>query len=194
MHKYNLRDELIISLMNNKGVEKDPFVSATIKNRIKDIPDSKLQSFFESVAEADSFGDGLKVIMKIAEQFNPKPLEPIIDATTAEAKRLISACETMNTILFKECNNIGVPFEDYVMDYEFNNLQDSTKGLLSAVKPYSDYKRLIVNIRRYQTSSDALNAFKQAIIQVGKNEYAMIENKKVSGMIGGIKNETTHNF
>jgi hypothetical protein len=121
-------------------------------------------------------------------------LDAIIDATTAEAKRLISACETMNTILFKECNNIGVPFEDYVMDYEFNNLQDSTKGLLSAVKPYSDYKRLIVNIRRYQTSSDALNAFKQAIIQVGKSEYAMIENKKVSGMIGGIKNETTHNF
>jgi hypothetical protein len=115
MHKYNLRDELIISLMNIKGIEKDPFVSATIKNRIKDIPDNKLQSFFESVAEADSFGDGLKVIMKIAEQFNPKPLEPIIDATTAEAKRLISACETMNTILFKECNNIGIPFEDYVM-------------------------------------------------------------------------------
>ena len=73
--------------MNIKGIEKDPFVSATIKNRIKDIPDNKLQSFFESVAEADSFGDGLKVIMKIAEQFNPKPLEPIIDATTAEAKR-----------------------------------------------------------------------------------------------------------
>jgi hypothetical protein len=41
---------------------------------------------------------------------------PIIDATTAEAKRLISsACETMNTILFKECNNIGIPFEDYVI-------------------------------------------------------------------------------
>jgi hypothetical protein len=34
-----------------------------------------LQSFFESVAEADSFGDGLKVIMKIAEQFKPKPLD-----------------------------------------------------------------------------------------------------------------------
>ena len=173
MHKYNLRDELIISLMNIKGIEKDPFVSATIKNRIKDIPDNKLQSFFESVAEADSFGDGLKVIMKIAEQFNPKLLEPIIDATTAEAKRLISACETMNTILFKECNNIGIPFEDYVMNYEFNNLQDSTKALLNAVKPYNNYKQLIINIRVGWTSFGQIEAFKRAIDYAAKNNQQL---------------------
>jgi hypothetical protein len=38
-----------------------------------------------------------------------------------------------------------------------------------------------------QTSSDALNAFKQAITQVGESEHAMIENKKVSGMISKLK-------
>ena len=100
-------------------------------------------------------------------------LEPMIDATTAEAKRLISACETMNTILFKECNNIGIPFEDYVIGYEFNNLQDSTKALLNAVKPYNNYKQLIINIRVGWTSFGQIEAFKRAIDYAAKNNQQL---------------------
>ena len=179
----NFRKSLIEELMLTLKIPQGNFNFGTIADELREITNERLKEFYKLVMTSDSYGNGMKAIIQVAEQFKPKPLEPIIDATTAEAKRLISACETMNTILFKECNNIGIPFEDYVMDYEFNNLQDSTKALLSAVKPYSDYKRLIINIRRYQTSSDALNAFKQAIIQVGKSEYAMIENSRVKKML-----------
>ena len=181
------RRELINALIGGLGINKDAYAIDTLKEKTELLKESQYLDFYQEVMKENSFGNGIKAVLNVLDRFCPAPLEQITDATTAEAKRLISACETMNTILFKECNNIGVPFEDYVMDYEFDNLQDSTKGLLSAVKPYCDYKRLIINIRCYQTSSDALNAFKQAITQVGKSEYAMIENKKVSGMIGRMK-------
>lgn len=183
----NFRKSLIEELMLTLKIPQGNFNFATIADEIKNIPNDRLKDFYKKVMSADSFGNGMKSIIQTAEQFNPKPLEPIEDAITAEAKRLITACEQMNTILFNECNKIGIPFDDYVRDYEFKNIQDSTKALLSQIKPYCDYKRLIINIRRYQTSKDALNAFKTAILQSGKKDSAMIENKRVQNLIGGIK-------
>lgn len=181
------RHALIEELMLTLKIPQGNFNFATIESEIKNISNDDLVKFYKMAISADSFGNGMKAIIHTAEYFNPKPLEQLEDTTTAEAKRLIMACEQMNTILFDECNKRGIPFDDYVRDYEFKNIQDSTKALLSQIKPYCDYKRLIINIRRYQTSKDALNAFKTAILQSGKKNSAMIENNRVKNMIGRMK-------
>lgn len=179
----NFRRSLIEELMLTLKIPQGNFNFGTIADALEAIPNSSLKEFYKMVMTSDSYGNGMKAIISVAESFKPKPLEPIIDATTAEAKRLINACETMNTILFDQSNKFGINFEDYVNDYEFTNLQESTKALLSAVKPYTDYKRLIINIRRYQTSIDAENAFKNAIMLEAKNGTLAIENTRVRKMI-----------
>ena len=169
----NFRKSLIEELMLTLKIPQGNFNFGTIADELREITNERLKEFYKLVMTSDSYGNGMKAIIQVAEQFKPKPLEPIIDATTAEAKRLISACETMNTILFKECNNIGIPFEDYVMNYEFNNLQDSTKALLNAVKPYNNYKQLIINIRVGWTSFGQIEAFKRAIDYAAKNNQQL---------------------
>ena len=182
MHKYNLRDELIISLMNNKGITKDPFVSATIKNRIKDIPDSKLQSFFESVAEADSFGDGLKVIMKIAEQFKPKQDENAIDL---EAQRLIQLVYGMNQAVYQDHIKTGISFDVLLSGVKFPKLSSEDNSVLTNVAPHYNLRDLIQHISCYTNSIEQHRAFKTALTRVG--ESLAIENSRVSGMIGRMK-------
>ena len=182
----NFRKSLIEELMLTLKIPQGNFNFATIASEIELISNDRLKEFYKLVMISDSYGNGMKAIIQVAEQFKPKPLEPIIDATTAEARRLISACETMNTILFNECNKLGIPFDDYVRDYNFTNLQASTKALLNAVKPYKDYKRLIVNIRHYPTSIDTENAFKKAITHSNREDTATIENHHMRKLIKGV--------
>ena len=167
------RRELINALIGGLGINKDAYAIDTLKEKTELLKESQYLDFYQEVMKENSFGNGIKAVLNVLDRFCPAPLEQITDATTAEAKRLISACETMNTILFKECNNIGIPLEDYVMNYEFNNLQDSTKALLNAVKPYNNYKQLIINIRVGWTSFGQIEAFKRAIDYAAKNNQQL---------------------
>lgn len=163
------------------------FNFSTIASEIEFIGNDKLKDFYKAVMTAESFGNGMKAIITTAESFKPKPLEQLADATTAEAQLLISACEEMNTILFHESNKFGIPFDDYVMKYQFNNLQERTKALLDTVKPHCSHKLLIINIRHYQTSVDAINAFKSAILRSERTDSVLIENKRVRSIISGAR-------
>lgn len=104
-----------------------------------------------------------------------------IDQDEIRAKELISACETMNTILGTEAHRANMTFDDYIKNYEFTNISQETMAILNNVKPYYDYKLLISKIRHYSTSIDALNAFKNALKYSTHN---VIENK-VQKMIKG---------
>lgn len=109
------------------------------------------------------------------------------DEITKRAKVLIKACEDMETILFNESNSRGIKFEDFIKDCEFNNIKEETKAILNQVKPYCDYKRLIINIRCYQTGLEALNAFKGAIKQSETETLAI--SGDVQKMLKGQKDE-----
>jgi predicted restriction endonuclease len=115
-----------------------------------------------------------------------KELVQIVDETELKAKEMIAKVEIMNTILFDEAKKTGEMFEDYVRKYHFDNVSDESKAILNSVKPYYDLKSLVINIRRYQTSIDAINAFKSAIRQTELNGGAnALTNEKVKMMIGG---------
>ncbi len=179
----NFRKSLIEELMLTLKIPQGNFNFATIASEIEFISNDKLKDFYKAVMTADSFGNGMKAIITTAEAFKPKPLETLTDSTTAEAKRLISACESMNIILFNESNKFGIPFDDYVENYEFTNLQESTKALLNNVAPHYSYKTLIMNIRHYQTSIDTLKAFKNAVSNSTKQNSGLIESGRVMKML-----------
>lgn len=182
----NFRKSLIEELMLTLKIPQGNFNFATIASEIEFISNDKLKDFYKAVMTAESFGNGMKAIITTAESFKPKQLEQLVCASTAEAKRLITACEDMNTILFNESNKYGLAFEDYVRDYNFTNIQDSTKALLNQVAPYYEYKNLIINIRRYQTSKDAESAFKKAIENSNKEDTTMIEHSRVQQLVRSV--------
>ena len=125
--------------------------------------------------------NGIDRIAKVAESFKPI----VIDETEAEAKRLIAGVEAMNTILFDEAHKRGVMFEDLVKQYKFENVTESM-AILNNVKPYYDIKQLVINIRLYQTSVDAIQAFKSAIIAHNNNNNLAIAGN-VRKMIGAYR-------
>jgi len=100
-------------------------------------------------------------------------------ADTKEAKRLIHAVESMNTILFTECNKRGLIFEDFILECKFENLRPETKAILDSVRPHYNHKMLVKNIRQYQTSNDAVNAFKLALKFSHKDEN-LITNSSIN--------------
>ena len=106
---------------------------------------------------------------KPAEILNYSKVEKVIvnevDEVELEAKRLIAGVHSMNTILFDEAKKSGEIFEDVVNKFEFKNVTERSMAILNSVKPYCDVKKLVVCINHYQTTVDAVNAFKSAIKQ-----------------------------
>lgn len=99
--------------------------------------------------------------------------EDIDNELTLRAKTLINGVEHINAIMWEEAQKRGLIFEDLVKDWSFTNITEDTMAILNQVKPYTDHRQLIINIRRYQTSVEAIKAFKNAIIYKDKNIIAL---------------------
>lgn len=177
MSEYNLREQLINSSMDSLKIDKNPFNYQTIKEFIEHINDMDLKKFYSKLFGAEhSYLNGMDRIAKVAEQFKPTKEA---DEVEEKAKELILGCETMNSILFDMCHKSGDMFEPFVREYPFDNISKESKAILKLVKPFCDYRELIIGIRTFQDSSIALNAFKQAIKLSGQEGIA-IENKSLN--------------
>jgi len=157
---YNLRNELIKSIINSLKIDNNPFNTITIQELISEISDSNLQKFYQGLFGAEhSYLNGIDRVAKVAEQFKPQQ----IDLSEIKAKELINIVESINTKIGEDATRMGEDFVKLVENVKLPGLSEDDKAILDNVKPYSDHKQLILNIRSYQTSVDALKAFKRAI-------------------------------
>lgn len=176
----NLRKSIIQELMITLKIPQGNLNYSTIEDEIRNVPNSKLKDFYKDALKADTFGNGMKAIIYAAEKY--KENKPFIeDETTKEAKRLIDGCLMMNNILFDEAQKTGDTFDNVLKKYDFKNVTDKSMAILNSVKPYCDIRSLVANIRCYQTTVDAINAFKSAINSY--NDGIAIENKNINKMI-----------
>lgn len=174
----NIRTEFINAVMSSLKIDKNPFIISTVDELTRSIEPTEYKRFLTALfGEQHQYLNGIDRVAKVAEQF--KPIQ--IDETEIKAKHMIRACEAMNTILFDEAQKRGLFFEEYVKDYEFKNISPESKAILNNIKPYCEYKRLIINIRQYQTSKDAIQAFKSAIKQSERGSVGI--NHKIKKMI-----------
>lgn len=113
------------------------------------------------------------------EIYEYKRKDPVLaeDDTTKEAKRLIDIARAMNESVYQEHIKTGVPFSDLLEVANFVSVSKDDIAIMDQVKPYYSYKTLIANINHYQTTLDALNAFKDAILFSPGNS---IENKSIN--------------
>lgn len=173
---YNLRTEIENSIFMSLKIHDNTFNRKIVRENIELISENDLEDFYSNLfSDSHKFLNGLDRVAKVAEMFKPKNSED--DEITKEAKRLISGIEDMNTLLFDEAHKTGEMFEDFVRGYDFKNVTEKSMAILNNVRPYYDIKELVINIRRYQTSVDTLNAFKQAIKQSNQNESLAIDRR-----------------
>jgi CRISPR/Cas system CSM-associated protein Csm2 small subunit len=154
-----MRKAMIEELMTTLKIPQGNFNYATIEDEIRHIPGTQLKDFYKAVMSAESFGNGMKSIMQAAEKFKPV----VIDYTEEKAKELVALVEAINAKIGEDAKNMGVDFVKLANSVILPTAGVENLKILDNVKPYYSYKSLIINIRHYQTSIDAINAFKTAI-------------------------------
>ena len=127
----------------------------------------------------DTFGNGIKAVIRVSEKF--KPIAK--DEVTSRAKRLIHFTESLNSQISEESQQMGQDFVKLARAVTLISAYDKTLAVLSLVPPYYDYHELVINIRSYQTSEDALRAFKTAVLNFDKNDETLTINLNVKKMI-----------
>ena len=111
--------ELINALITGLKIEKDVYAIETVKEATELLNENQYLDFYQAVMKEDSFGNGVKSVIKIAEQFKPDETN---EAKT-KAEQLINGVEQMNTFLWYEAKDLKRVFEDFVIDYERTSLQ-----------------------------------------------------------------------
>lgn len=175
------KKEFVRAIMISLKIDDNPFIIATIDEFTAQIQPTQFKQFLTALfGEQHQYLNGIDRVAKVAEQFKPQES----NKSKSQAQHLILAVEQMNTYLWYEAQDLKRVFEDYVKDYEFDNVKAETKAILNNVAPYYDIASLVINIRSYQTSVDALSAFKQALKQIDSGSL-VIESGRVQQMIGG---------
>lgn len=174
------RNELIKALVKGLKLDDNIFNYQAVAEEVTHIKESKFVDFYKAAMSAEAYGNGLKAIIDTADKFKPV----VIDDVEQEAKELIELCEGLNTQIRKDAERMGEDFKKLVYSVKTPTLDTDKIVVLNNVKPYQDYRELIINIRHYQTAKDSLEAFKRAIMYIDRNITA-IENKAVRKMIEG---------
>ncbi len=180
---YNLRNELIKSAFGSLKIDNNPFNMATALDAIEPIPDEALQSFYKDLFGTNhAFLNGMDRLIKVAEVFAPATDTGVKD----RAKRLVRLMEDTNTAIGEEAKAQSKDFVKLVKYGIELTLPKDDVAILDLVKPYSNHKDLIINIRHYQTSTDSLTAFVNAINYFDRiSGTEAIENKSIKRLKNG---------
>jgi len=172
------RNELIKALVKGLKLDDNIFNYQSVAEETEQIQEHQFVDFYKAVMSADTFGNGLKAIIKTAEQFKPQHQ----DLTEIKAKELIQMVESINTKIGEDAKQRGEGFEHLVSVVKLPGVSESDMAILNQVKPYTDHKQLIINIRHYATSLEQLKAFKDAV-EYSQSYSGAIENSRVKKLI-----------
>lgn len=199
MHNYKIREELIKSIMTNKGIFADPFSIATIRKKIEHIDDSDLQDFFEKVISTKSFGEGLLTVIDIAEKYKTEKTELLLEGTRDQAKAMYDKfyAESCSMLDFTQKNR-----DEYPSDKEFFlSVKYDTLKRTDGTNSYTKQEMYVLNelgggewlrcIRLALNSNDLINQIeaiiKRAVVTKYGNQSNAIESKKVAELLRGGK-------
>jgi hypothetical protein len=159
---YNLRTELIKSILSSLKIDDNPFNQQIIKDKIEHLQDNQLQDFYGKLFDAShQYLNGIDRVAKVAETF--KPIVSNVDEDLIKAKELIKLVEGMNDSVYRDSEHMEVTFDDLLEVVQFPTVCKDDLAILANVPPHYDVKLLVKNINTYQTSVEQIKAFKVAI-------------------------------
>jgi len=165
--------ELINALISGLKIEEDVYAIETVKESVELLSENVYLDFYQAVMKEDTFGNGVKAVMKIAEQFKPQIQE--VDETELKAKELIDLVQSMNKSIDKDHIRTGINFDRLLKDVNFPSVGKEDIAILNQVRPHYDMKTLIAKINHYATAKECIEAFKRAIKLYGNSDQLMID-------------------
>ncbi len=147
--------------MQSLKIDNNPFISATIDEYISHINQTEYKAFMgELFGTQHQYLNGLDRVAKVAEQFKPV----VDDGLEVEARRLIDLVRGINHSIFKDSENMSIPFSDLINQIKLDAMITKTDlAILNAVKPHREAKLLISEINTYQDGNIQLQAFIDAL-------------------------------
>lgn len=180
------RSELTKALIKGLKLDNNVFNYQTVDEEIENIQEKDYMSFFKAVMKEDTYGNGLKAIMQVAEDFKPTNK----DALTEKAKRIISFTESFNSQISEESQAQGQDFIQMVHCVKIPDSYNKTLAVMDLIKPYYNAKEFIINIRRYQTSENTLIAVKDALEEYERRSDSLAMNyaqrKQIANPLKGL--------
>lgn len=171
---YNLRTELIKSILSSLKIDDNPFNQQIIKDKIEHIEDQQLQIFYGKLFDAShQYINGIDRVAKVAEAFKPI----VEDPNKEEAKRLIKLVESINAQVYKDSEAMSIPFSDLVDKINFKGMKISEEDLkvFDLVKPYCSRNALVSKINEFENSEKQIKEFINAL------KYPTNETLAISG-------------
>ncbi len=172
------RKEFIKELLETLKIPTGAFNIAVVSEEIVHITNQDLREFYKAVLSADTYGNGMKAVIKTAELFKVEK----IDRVELKAKEFIRLAHTMNIVVFDNSRASGRTFEDELKGTRFTNVSQRVIEILDNVAPHYNHKNLIANIRTYSTAVSELTAFKNALKTLREKNVA-IESPKMRAII-----------
>jgi len=174
----NIKSEFVNAIMISLKIEKNPFIVSTIDEFTKDIHPANYKAFMTALfGSQHAYLNGIDRVAKVAETFKEVILE--VDHTEIKAKELIDLVKGMNESIYRDSEHMEVTFDDLLEVVKFPTVCKDDVAILSQVKPFNDMKLLIKNINTYQTTMEAIRAFKSAIELSGNSEQLSYEVNKM---------------
>ncbi len=158
---YNLRNELVKSVLSSLKIDNNPFNQQIIKDKISHIKDSDLQEFYGRLFGTEhDYLNGIDKVAKVSEQF-----ESEVDETLAlEARRLISLVRSINHKVFMDSEKMSKTFSDLINVIRLDAMiPERDLAILNTVRPHRNAKLLISEINTYQDGEVQLQAFIDAL-------------------------------
>ncbi len=171
---YNLREELIKSVIASLKIDDNPFNSEIIREHIEDIEDDRLKAFYSKLFTPENrYLNGLDRVTKVAEAMKPI----IVNKLDEEAKEIIELAEGMRSKVnsdFMMSMSEG-DSKGFFMHAKFK-LGERDNDIFNNISPYYYLNDFIYNLRKYDTSVELIRVVRDAIERVD-NTVIAIESK-----------------
>jgi len=186
------RKEFIKGLLETLKIPATAFNIAMAADEIACIPNDKLREFFKEVLIAESYGNGMKAIIKTAESYKPQSeLSLKLLNSRSEAKEMYdkfySQCTAMMN--FTASNRNKYPNDEKFfanMDYKALKQTDGTKTYTKRelyVLEQLGGGKWLMNIKLAENSKVVIDKIQRVIDKAIKHKIKSIESKRVSKML-----------
>ena len=188
----NFREEFIKGLLETLKIPATAFNIAIVSDEIESVSNENLREFYREVVSADTFGNGMKAIIKTAENYKPvTELSLKLSNSRNEAKEMYkkfySQCTRMMN--FTSANRNKYPNDEKFfanMDYKALKQSDGTKTYTKRelyVLEQLGGGKWLMNIKLADNSKVVIDKIQRVIDKAIKHKIKSIESKRVSKML-----------
>lgn len=194
----NFREEFIKGLLETLKIPSTAFNIAVVSDEIEEIPNQSLRGFYREVVSADTFGNGMKAIIKTAENYKQESeLSIKLTESKDEANDMYNKFYSQNCSMtdYAQANRNKVPNDrEFFEKMDYSKLKNTdgqdtyTKQELYVLRELGGGSWL-ADIRFLPNTQVAISKIERIIKDAKITKYEslnQIESKRIVKMLKGV--------